>query len=791
MWSFRQYSSGTDWSGGGAHQLGFTDSGNIYHRYGTLTSWGAWYKFLDSNNYNSYSPTLTGTGASGTWGISISGNAATATTATTATTLTSTQSNWPSTGVISNVVGLLAWKNYGTGHVLFDASQGTSPSGTSVNAFNPTYVVENNSTASSWGQPITLMGWNGSATYGVKVDYSRYSNTSGNATTATSATTATNQSGGTVNATSIQSSAGMGDSAGGRLTNVGGGFVATNSGAITGAIKIKLPQGYSNTMLRMTVRVYTYDGLSFDIYCGGYNYSGEYWVNTFAYMDTQSRDSLNVRFGIDGGFACIYIGELGTVWQYPQVSITDFQAGYNAYAFSQWNTGWAITFETAFAGVTATQVAYRPVTNNSGTWAISVSGNAATATTATNQSGGTVNATTGTFSSTVSAETYYRLTNSGTQVGIYSKYKTISGSGTDNTPTLFSETGLGLYLCPNGSATVAASLSTAGVFTATSFSGAGTGLTGTATSLSIGGNAATATNVAGFVQNAYTTYGNNATTTTKNGYYGILFGATTGNPNIMYDASGNGGTYVETVGWRDYYSVANACLAIGGTTTANGYKLYVNGSTFTSGAYYGDGTGLTGTATSLSIGGNAATATTAANGGVTSIVAGTNISISGATGAVTINSTASGGATITPTTTAGTYYIVGTTSTSGTLSTASISNTNAVSYNASTGALTAVSLVSSSDERLKTNWTELSSDFVDQLSDVKHGSFERISSGNREVGVAAQSLQTVLPEAVVEDQEGMLSVNYGGAALVAAIELAKEVKALRAEIAELKLKIKE
>lgn len=34
---------------------------------------------LHAGNYNSYSPTLTGTGASGTWGISISGNAATAT----------------------------------------------------------------------------------------------------------------------------------------------------------------------------------------------------------------------------------------------------------------------------------------------------------------------------------------------------------------------------------------------------------------------------------------------------------------------------------------------------------------------------------------------------------------------------------------------------------------------------------------------------------------------------------------------------------------------------------------
>ena len=36
---------------------------------------------LNAGNYNSYSPTLTGTGASGTWGISITGNAATATSA--------------------------------------------------------------------------------------------------------------------------------------------------------------------------------------------------------------------------------------------------------------------------------------------------------------------------------------------------------------------------------------------------------------------------------------------------------------------------------------------------------------------------------------------------------------------------------------------------------------------------------------------------------------------------------------------------------------------------------------
>jgi hypothetical protein len=44
-------------------------------------AWSSWRRLLHDNNYNSYAPTLTGTGASGTWGISITGNANTATTA--------------------------------------------------------------------------------------------------------------------------------------------------------------------------------------------------------------------------------------------------------------------------------------------------------------------------------------------------------------------------------------------------------------------------------------------------------------------------------------------------------------------------------------------------------------------------------------------------------------------------------------------------------------------------------------------------------------------------------------
>jgi hypothetical protein len=96
--TFQQWA---DSSGGGTRQLGFTDNDNLWIRGSGsgLTSYGSWKLFLNSSNYNSYAPTLTGTGASGTWGISITGNAATATSATTA----------------GNVTGTVAIANGGTG----------------------------------------------------------------------------------------------------------------------------------------------------------------------------------------------------------------------------------------------------------------------------------------------------------------------------------------------------------------------------------------------------------------------------------------------------------------------------------------------------------------------------------------------------------------------------------------------------------------------------------------------------------------------------------------------------
>jgi hypothetical protein len=109
-----------------------------------------------------------------------------ATTATTATTLIGDQTNW-NTYRSSAVANMLGWKAFGNNHVIFDASAGTAPNGATVNKTNSTSV---------WQSTFpTLMGWNGSVTYGVRVDSARL------ADTATAAGSATNQSGGSVSAT--------------------------------------------------------------------------------------------------------------------------------------------------------------------------------------------------------------------------------------------------------------------------------------------------------------------------------------------------------------------------------------------------------------------------------------------------------------------------------------------------------------------------------------------------------------------------------------------------------------
>ncbi len=59
----------------------YGENGRLYYRTGWSNTKHQWNTILDSENYNSFAPTKTGGGATGTWGINISGNAASATNA--------------------------------------------------------------------------------------------------------------------------------------------------------------------------------------------------------------------------------------------------------------------------------------------------------------------------------------------------------------------------------------------------------------------------------------------------------------------------------------------------------------------------------------------------------------------------------------------------------------------------------------------------------------------------------------------------------------------------------------
>jgi hypothetical protein len=90
-----------------------------------------------------------------------------------------------------------------------------------------------------------------------------------------------------------------------------------------------------------------------------------------------------------------------------------------------------------------------------------------------------------------------------------------------------------------------------------------------------------------------------------------------------------------------------------------------------------------------------------------------------------------------------------------------------------------------SDERLKTDWLTLPQDFIDNLATLKSGTYTRTDTGERQAGSSAQDWQKLLPEVVLSNQKGTLSLAYGNAALVSAIELAKRVVEQDARIAHL------
>lgn len=79
------------------------------------------------------------------------------------------------------------------------------------------------------------------------------------------------------------------------------------------------------------------------------------------------------------------------------------------------------------------------------------------------------------------------------------------------------------------------------------------------------------------------------------------------------------------------------------------------------------------------------------------------------------------------------------------------------------GDISAPRVTQTSDERKKTNWRELTDEQLDALASMtKAGVFDWKDGHGSSAGGSAQQIRTIVPEVVVEDEHGELSVDYGG-----------------------------
>ncbi len=137
-----------------------------------------------------------------------------------------------------------------------------------------------------------------------------------------------------------------------RIQYPAGGAFSSNVANSPGAIWIILPQGWNDAMLRFEVEIYEYASGAVQTYeIGGYVWNAGTWLNTHATYRGAPDRTRQVAFGSDSitGRPCIVIGSTGGLWQYPQVTVKNFLAGYTGNAANLWSSGWSVTLQTSRA----------------------------------------------------------------------------------------------------------------------------------------------------------------------------------------------------------------------------------------------------------------------------------------------------------------------------------------------------------------------------------------------------------------------------------------------------------
>lgn len=352
--------------------------------YGSNGGFHPWRNLLHDNNYNSYAPTLTGGGASGTWSINVTGSAG-------------------STGLLTHNSGRVDGTRYNIGWfagasspayscdaIQIRSSDGTifsthyrgsgNVDGTGEASHHPAGIysqgtnwlygsINLNSNVINDASNITMISNTGiqySTTHWI-----RPKDSSGNlhikadsggiyldADTihlrGLSGANDTIVNGGHITtAGGYYTNAGMSTNGRNTLLGVqspGGASRANSSSTETGSFKITLPSALPvYGMFKLVIHIYEYGnrGNGYEIHCGGHMYPN-YMHNRFQVQYGTSGSALNVRYGNDGTHGCIWIGDTSTTWLYPQIWVSEFMMGYSNKDWVTWRSGWDIDLVTSY-----------------------------------------------------------------------------------------------------------------------------------------------------------------------------------------------------------------------------------------------------------------------------------------------------------------------------------------------------------------------------------------------------------------------------------------------------------
>jgi hypothetical protein len=153
---------------------------------------------------------------------------------------------------------------------------------------------------------------------------------------------------------SVTGSAYQPASGGGYIGKPYGGDFYTTQNVYTGAIQITLPTGGVglDDMLKFVIDIFDYATQeSVTVFVGGYTYqnvgSGNTtWYNVQAQVIGQSSaQNYTVRFGDNGTSHCVWVGDTNSSWNHLQVIVRDFFVGYGA-NINNWTGAWDISVVT-------------------------------------------------------------------------------------------------------------------------------------------------------------------------------------------------------------------------------------------------------------------------------------------------------------------------------------------------------------------------------------------------------------------------------------------------------------